>query len=183
MNICKSFNGQRYLSILFAFLYVTSFFSIAENYSIYLVRHAEKVSGLKNPSLTFCGKLRAKQLSSLLSQTNIKHVYSTHYQRTMQTALPLANQQKIAIKNYNPKYLEQLSQKLQQHKQNTLVVGHSNTTPRLVGLLTQQNIAPLSEQNYQELYQVQYVNDQVLLTIFQQPLACKKASAINKKDS
>jgi len=174
MNICRSFYGQRNLSILFIFLYVISFCSIADNYSIYLVRHAEKVSGLKNPSLTLCGKLRAKQLASLLSQTNIKHVYSTHYQRTMQTAQPLANQQKIAIKNYNPKYLEQLSLKLQQHKQNTLVVGHSNTTPRLAGLLTKQTIAPLSEQHYQELYQIQYVNDQVILTMFQQPLICKK---------
>jgi broad specificity phosphatase PhoE len=174
MDICRSFNGQRYLSILFVFLYVTSFYSIADNYSIYLVRHAEKVSGLKNPSLTFCGKLRAKQLASLLSQTNIKNVYSTHYQRTMQTAQPLANQQKIAIKNYNPKYLEQLSLKLQQHKQNTLVVGHSNTTPRLAELLTKQAITPLSEQHYQELYQIQFINDQVILTMFQQPLICKK---------
>lgn len=183
MNICRSLNGQKYLSILFVFLYLVSFSSIANNYSIYLVRHAEKVNDSKNPSLTFCGKLRAKQLASLLSQTNINHIYSTHYQRTMQTAQPLANQQKIAIKNYNPKYLEQLSLKLQQHKQNTLVVGHSNTTPRLVALLTKQNIAPLSEQNYQELYQVQYVDEQVTLTIFQQPLLCKKTSTKTKKDS
>ena len=183
MSICRSFNGQRYLSILFIFLYLASFSSIADNYSIYLVRHAEKNSDSKNPSLTYCGKLRAKQLASLLSQTNINHVYSTHYQRTMQTAQPLANQQKIAIKNYNPKYLEQLSLKLQQQKQNTLVVGHSNTTPSLVSLLTKQNIPPLSEESYQALYQVQYVDDKVILTMFQQPLICKKASATNKKDS
>lgn len=183
MSICRSLNGQKYLPILFVFLYLASFSGIANNYSIYLVRHAEKVNNSKNPSLTFCGKLRAKQLASLLAQTNINHIYSTHYQRTMQTAQPLANQQKIAIKNYNPKYLEQFSLKLQQHKQNTLVVGHSNTTPRLVELLTKQTIAPLSEQNYQTLYQVQYVNDQVVLTMFQQPLLCKNASAKNRKDS
>lgn len=91
----------------------------------------------------------------------------------MQTARPLANQQKIAIKNYSPKYLEQLSLRLQQHKANTLVVGHSNTTAQLVTLLTKQTITPLSEQEYQQLYQVQYIGAEVILTIFQQPLSCK----------
>jgi hypothetical protein len=101
----------------------------------------------------------------------------------MLTAQPLANQNKIAIKNYNPKYLEQLSLQLQQNQTNTLVVGHSNTTPRLVALLTKQTIAPLSEQDYQQLYQVLYTDGQVTLTIFQQPLSCEKVSAENKKDS
>jgi len=88
----------------------------------------------------------------------------------MQTAKPLANQQKIAIKNYNPRYLEHLSFELQQENMNTLVVGHSNTTPKLVTLLTEELVAPLSEQDYQQLYKVQYIDEQVVLTIFQQPL-------------
>lgn len=173
MNCCRHVNGQNKLSILLVFLFFTSFASIADNYSIYLVRHAEKVSDSKNPTLTVCGKKRAKQLAALLSQTSITHIYSTHYQRTMQTAKPLANQQQIAIKNYNPRYLEQLSLELQQQKANTLIVGHSNTTPELVTLLTKEIVAPLSEQDYQQLYQVQYIDEQVVLTIFQQPLSCK----------
>lgn len=183
MIIYKSINGQRILSILFFYLLFNSFSSIANSYSIYLVRHAEKVNNSINPILTACGKLRAKQLASLLSQTNINTIYSTRYQRTMQTAIPLANQNKIAIKNYNPKYLEQLSLQLQQSQINTLVVGHSNTTPRLVELLTKQTVASLSEQDYQQLYQVLYNDGKVTLTIFHQPLSCKKISAENKKDS
>jgi hypothetical protein len=101
---------------------------------------------------------------------------------TIQTAKPLAKQQNIAIKNYNPKYLEQLSLKLQQQQVNTLVVGHNNTTPRLVTLLTKKTITPLTEQDYQQLYQVQFIDEQVILTIFQQPLSCKKELAENKKD-
>jgi hypothetical protein len=49
-------------------------------------------------------------------------------------------QQNITIKNYNPKYLEQLSFKLQGQKVNTLVVGHSNTTQRLARLLTKKTL-------------------------------------------
>jgi phosphohistidine phosphatase SixA len=183
MTFYKNLNGQSILPILFFYLLLSSFSSIANNYSIYLVRHAEKLNDSKNPTLTVCGQLRAKQLASLLAPTKITHIYSTHYQRTIQTAKPFAKQQNIAIKNYNPKYLEQLSLKLQQQKVNTLVVGHSNTTPRLVTLLTKETITPLTEQDYQQLYHVQFIDEQVMLTIFQQPLSCEKALAENKKDS
>ena len=145
----------------------------ADNYSIYLVRHAEKLTDAKNPALTACGKERAAQLARLLSSVDVKTIYSTSYQRTMQTAKPLANQQKMVIKNYNPKYLEQLALQLKQKHENALVVGHSNTTPMLVALLAKQKVAPLTEHDYQYLYQVQLINEQAVLTIFQQPLSCK----------
>ncbi len=75
MNCCQHVNGQNKLSILLVFLFFTSFSSIADNYSIYLVRHAEKVSDSKNPTLTVCGKKRAKQLATLLSTTLPSTVY------------------------------------------------------------------------------------------------------------
>lgn len=150
-----------------------SYYSFAaDSYSIYLVRHAEKLAESKNPALTRCGKARAELLASLLSKTHITAIYSTSYQRTMQTARPLANLQKMAIKNYNPKYLEQFALQLKQKRENALVVGHSNTTPMLVELLAKEKVAPLTEHDYQYLYQVQVVNEQPLLTIFQQPLKC-----------
>lgn len=144
----------------------------AENYSIYLVRHAEKLTGSKNPSLTNCGTSRAESLAKMLSKTKIKAIYSTSYQRTMQTASPLAELQNIPIKQYNPKFLKQLSLSLKQASKNTLVVGHSNTTPMLVELLSKVKVAPLTEQDYQYLYQVQFFEGKPLLTVFQQPLNC-----------
>jgi len=147
----------------------------ADSYNIYLVRHAEKLADSKNPSLTACGKERAEQLASLLSKAGISAIYSTSYQRTMQTATPLAKQQKMSIKNYNPRHLEQFSLQLMQKKENMLVVGHSNTTPMLVELLTKQKVAPLTEHDYQYLYQVQLNDEQAILTIFQQPLSCKSS--------
>lgn len=145
----------------------------ASNYSIYLVRHAEKMSNTDNPSLTDCGQIRASMLANMLSKTNITSIYSTSYQRTMQTAKPLANLTNIPIKVYNPKHLEQFALLLKTLNENILVVGHSNTTPALVEQLTNQKVAPLTEQDYQYLYQIQFINDQPFLTIFQQPLNCK----------
>ncbi|HCM46390.1 MAG TPA: histidine phosphatase family protein [Colwellia sp.] len=145
-----------------------------DNFSLYLVRHAEKETESKNPSLTQCGKKRAKQLATLLSTANIKSIYSTSYQRTMSTAVPLSRRQELAIKNYNPQQLEQFALHLKQHKENALIVGHSNTTPQLTQLLSGREVVGLGEKDYQTLYQVQFIAGESQLTKFKQPLACKQ---------
>ena len=143
-----------------------------DNFSLYLVRHAEKETDSKNPLLTQCGKERAQQLASLLSTANIKSIYSTSYQRTMSTAAPLSKKQKIAIKNYNPKQLEQFALHLKQRKENSLIVGHSNTTPELTQLLSNQKVEELGEKDFQTLYQVQFIKGQAFLTKLMQPHTC-----------
>ncbi len=145
----------------------------SDNFTLYLVRHAEKQADSKNPLLTQCGKERAKQLATLLSTTNIKSIYSTSYQRTMSTAAPLSRRQKIAIKNYDPRQLEQFSLHLKQRKENALIVGHSNTTPELTQLLSNQKVEKLTEKEYQTLYQVQFIEGKSQLIRFKQSLSCK----------
>ena len=162
-----------FISMLGSFTTIAAENSAVENHSIYVVRHAEKQADMEDPSLTACGKYRAKQLANLLSQAKVTKIYSTSYRRTRETAAPLAQQQQIAVQNYNPRHLEQLALQLQQRQENVLVVGHSNTTPQLVSLLTKQKITPLTESDYQQLYQVQFVNQQVVLTLLTQPLICK----------
>ena len=146
----------------------------SDNFTLYLVRHAEKQADIKNPPLTQCGKARARQLATLLSTAEIKSVYSTRYQRTLSTAAPLAKQQHVAIKQYNPKQLNQFALHLKQDRKNALIVGHSNTTPQLTQLLSEQKVAALSEKDYQNLYQVQFIEDKSQLTLLKQPLACKQ---------
>lgn len=173
MNFLRKLNGQNILSILFFYLLFSSFSSTANNYSIYLVRHAETINDSKSSSLNLCGKFRAKQLASLLSQTNITQIYSTYEQHSMQTVRPLANKQNVAVKNYNPKYLKQLNLKLKQQQMNTLVVGDKSITQRLISKLTNKNIAPISEGDYQKLYQIQFFDEKMSLSVFQQPLSCQ----------
>jgi len=161
----------KYIFALLGLAFTANIFA-ADNYSIYLVRHAEKQHKEENPGLTRCGQARAKQLASLLSQANISQIYSTNYQRTRQTASPLATKQHITVQNYNPRHLEQLSTQLQQRKENSLVVGHSNTTPQLAELLSKQKMATLTELDYQQLYQIQFVGEEVVVTLLKQPLIC-----------
>ncbi|MCP4984956.1 MAG: histidine phosphatase family protein [Colwellia sp.] len=144
----------------------------SDNFTLYLVRHAEKQADGKNPLLTPCGKERAKQLATLLSTAKIKSIYSTSYQRTMSTATPLSSMKKIAIKNYNPRQVEQFALHLKQRKENALVVGHSNTTPQLANLLSDQKVEMMSEKDYQVLYQVNFQAGITNLTQFKQPLSC-----------
>lgn len=151
----------------------------AQNFSIYLVRHAEKQAEnpaaiQPDPSLTLCGKFRAKQLAEILTNIELKAVYSTHYKRTLETATPTAKDQQIAIKHYSPKNLKQLAWQLKQQQQSVLIVGHSNTTPLLTRLLSGQALAPFTEDDYKMLYQISFVNGEVVLTILNQPLSCKQ---------
>lgn len=144
-----------------------------DSFSIYLVRHAEKQAVKDDPKLTRCGKLRAKQIASMLAQTKIKHVYSTPYQRTMSTAAPFAKQQKLAIKQYTPAKLNQFAQQLLRQKENALVVGHSNTTPQLSALLSELDVEDITEKQYRNLYQIQVSNSGRTLTLFTLPLTCR----------
>jgi len=144
------------------------------SYTIYLVRHAEKqsVEGEKNAELTQCGTKRAIQLASILENVELAKVYSTNYKRTMATAKPTTQQKKLAITNYDPRVLADFSKQLMDEKQNALVVGHSNTTPQLVALLSEQTVKELTELDYQELYQIQVIGKERILTRLKQPLKC-----------
>lgn len=145
-----------------------------DSFTLYFVRHAEKVSGHDNPSLTRCGKQRAQQLATLLSASNIKSIYSTHYNRTMSTAAPVSKALDIPITNYSAKSLNQFALHLKQIGENALIVGHSNTSPQLVNLLTSQKLTNLNEDDFKTFYQISFVNNESTLTTFIQPLNCYK---------
>ncbi len=165
-----------YLLIIATLLPLSAIANDEDSYfSLYLVRHAEKQVG-KDPQLTACGKLRAKQLATLLAPINIEAIYSTAYQRTMNTAAPTAKQKALPIKHYLPSSLTQLALQLKTLKETALIVGHSNTTTALLALLTNNDALnkPLAESDYQKLYQLQFINDRVYLTEFKQPLVCAK---------
>jgi 2,3-bisphosphoglycerate-dependent phosphoglycerate mutase len=144
-----------------------------KSYSLYLIRHAEKKIDQDDPGLTQCGKFRAKQLASILEYAKVTKIYSTRYQRTMETAAPLSQQQKLAIKNYAPNKLEQLAWQLMKEKENAVVFGHSNTTSQLAELISQISVLPMTEKQYRGIYQISFSNKTPLLTLLMQPLVCK----------
>ncbi|MGB1198634.1 MAG: phosphoglycerate mutase family protein [Thalassotalea sp.] len=168
--------------IMFGMLALMSFLSFTtesfasntgnEQFTIYLVRHAEKLTDQKNPPLTTCGVKRAQQLATTLEQAKITQIYSTQTQRTEQTAAPLATQLSLNVISYSAKDLAAFSQQIKSTRKNTLIVGHSNTTPQLTALIANTPVDDITEAEYQMLYQVHFQNETAKLTLLKQPLSC-----------
>jgi phosphohistidine phosphatase SixA len=102
---------------------------------VYLVRHAEKASGGKDPELTEAGRARAQALARTLGDAGIESIHSTDFKRTRETAAPLAHRLGVAVRIYDWDEMEALAAAMRAAGGRHLVVGHSDTTPELVGLL------------------------------------------------
>ena len=144
--------------LLFLGLYSCGSWKNKGIYTIYLVRHSEKEVSASmygsDPPLTPCGKKRSESLSNFLKDVPIDIIYSTDYTRTKNTALPTAQLKGLNIQQYDGESLEDFSKVLLRRKQDALVVGHSNTTGVLAGLLTGQKIGEFDLDIYDRIYQV-----------------------------
>ncbi len=110
--------------------------------SIYLVRHAEKVTNTSssNPPLTAAGTERALALKQALQNASIDAIIVSDLQRTQLTAQPLAthlNLQMIVIPVRNPTpadYVQAVADEISSHwaGRDVLVVSH-NTLLQQIG--------------------------------------------------
>jgi phosphohistidine phosphatase SixA len=121
-----------------------------------LVRHAEKADGSDDPPLTEAGRLRAQSLANLLRDAGIERIYSSDVVRTRDTAAPLANDLGLGVVLYNPKELNDLKDELMSSPGRCLVVGHSNTTPELSGLIGGEPGPAIADDEYDRLYMLVY---------------------------
>jgi broad specificity phosphatase PhoE len=103
--------------------------------TIYLVRHAEKDTG-NNPPLTKAGFERAKDLLIYLHTKDVSKIYSTKYKRTNQTADSLKIAYNLTTVIYEADTIgNDLVEKIKANGdegKTILVIGHSNTVPKLI---------------------------------------------------
>ena len=107
-----------------------------------------------DPPLTPCGKQRSESLNRFLSDVPIDMVYSTDYTRTRNTASPTARSKGLNVEVYDADALEDFSKLLIKRKQNALIVGHSNTTAVLAGVLVGEEFGEFDLDIYDRIYQV-----------------------------
>ena len=142
---------------------------------IYLVRHAEKLkSADKDPALSPCGLAQAQAMARLIPSP-LSTIYHSGYQRTQQTAQQVAlTQSQAQLQPYNASDLPALAAKIQQQDNTVLVVGHSNTTPEIIHLLSGLPGPQITEQDYGVLYQLKQSEQGYLLQSFpiKQPELC-----------
>ena len=97
-----------------------------------MLRHAEVISGLDNPSLTPIGEARAEQLADLLEDIDLKAVYSTDFNRTQGTAAPVAARQGLSVTSYEPEGIDAMVAEMLAEGGEYLVVGHGDTVPETI---------------------------------------------------
>ena len=139
--------------IIIVSLCIYCWFFLSSPTTIFLVRHADKLGA--NDQLSPSGLTRASELKRVLKEADITVIYASQFNRTQQTATPLATELGVAITLYSTNDLAQLANTIKTtHKgKNVLVVGHSNTVPTTIGLL---GISPqppnIPENEYDHLY-------------------------------
>lgn len=116
------------IAVVFLFTICIFLFSCQQKNYIYLVRHAEKSNAPSGDVyLSQQGRNRAHTLKRMLMNKRITYIFTTHFNRTRETAQPLSEEIGIPIIYYSNDTLGNLAKGVLRLKQNTLIVGHSNT--------------------------------------------------------
>ncbi len=148
-----------------------------EIFTIYLIRHAEKDLLSKNssdPELTKCGQKRAESIRLFFDSISLDKVYSTNYIRTKNTAQPTAASKNLDITLYDSERLEDLAKRLIENHEDVLVVGHSNTTSVLAGLLVGEELRNIDLDVYDQIYQVVISRKSGKLQLFHSAFECSE---------
>ncbi len=163
--------------ILAMFVYGPGIAQEENSFTIYLVRHAEKVidkDNLKDPPLTECGIERAESIKYFLTDIDLDRVYSTDYIRTRETARPTATSKQLDIELYNTGDMKAIAEMLLERGESVLVVGHSNTVPILAGLLAGEQGYAIPDNVYNQVYQVVIYGEIKKLNVFYTSVKCDK---------
>jgi phosphohistidine phosphatase SixA len=116
--------------------------------TVILVRHAEKQIGtIADPPLSLEGEARADRLAALLGAKldgmPISAIHASEARRTQQTAAPLARRLGLAAQTRPAKDVDGLVAALRDAPTGSasVVVGHRNTVPEIIGELTHRKVA------------------------------------------
>jgi len=154
------------LLLLLLLLFFSSYsFGQNDTTTYYLIRHAEKTRSEelnKNPHLNEVGKQRAIAWSRVFKDVKFDIIYSTNYNRTIETARPTLQNNGLDIQLYNPSNLYTTAFKKATKNKTVLIVGHSNTTPAFANkIIEKQQYDGIDDRNNGNLYIISITNKQV----------------------
>ena len=153
-------------NFIISVFFLTSFYSYSQECSsFYLFRHAEKLridKTERNPKLNEKGIVRAEKWKEVLKNINLYKIYSTNYNRTIETANPTSKSQNIDITIYSPSNIDYKNFKEVNKGGKVLIVGHSNTIPNFVnGLIEKDFYDQIDDLNNSNFYIVNICGDMV----------------------
>jgi phosphohistidine phosphatase SixA len=122
--------------------------------AVIVVRHAEKADSSSDAALSAKGKARARALAGLLRAAGVTHIITSEFQRTRETAAPLASALGLTAEQVPARDLPALVARLKtlDPAAIVLVVGHSNTIPPMLTVLGWPNTLDLHEGDYDDVF-------------------------------
>jgi broad specificity phosphatase PhoE len=121
--------------------------------TIYLVRHADKVSDETDAPLSDAGHRRAECLANTLADAHIQKIYTSDLRRTQQTAAPLAEKLQLKPVAIPLSRVDELIHAIRSEKaDNLLVVWHDTTLPRVLRALGAPEIKPIAHTEYDRFF-------------------------------
>jgi broad specificity phosphatase PhoE len=102
--------------------------------AVIVVRHAERVDESEDSPLSPAGLQRAQTLARMLGRIGIKRIFVSQFQRTQQTAAPLAAALKLMPVVMSANTSQPVVERIRRENPNdvVLIVGHSNTVPAIL---------------------------------------------------
>ncbi len=152
------------LLVLCLFGGVTPVASQSKNKTIVLVRHAEKdispTADKGDPVLTAEGRDRATRLMNFVKRYKPHEIFSTDFKRTRDTVAPIAAKRNKQVQLYDAtKPADLVAKIMASETDHYLIVGHSNTIPRLVNLLAKKEVfRDLLDSEHSVIYVVRMKN-------------------------
>ena len=108
--------------------------SVAQAAPVYVMRHLERDAG-KDPSLNTTGAKHAEELARWFRRERPRVIFVSPFKRAQETAAPLAGRLRITPVTYDPAEPESMLAQVKAGKGPALIVGHSNTVPKIVEAL------------------------------------------------
>ncbi len=121
---------------------------------IYVTRHYDTPAGERDPDLLRTGKARAEALAKWFKGKKLKVIYVSDYQRTRQTAAPLAAAKGITVETYDAKDTPAIVARAKSANGPVLIVGHSNTAPDIVQQLGGTRPADLKHEDFGDIWTI-----------------------------
>ena len=107
----------------------------------------------------------------VFSNVNFDFIYSTNYNRTIETATPTAKRNDLEVLFYNPRELFDEYFKKKTKGKTVLVVGHSNTTPLFVNkIIGSDKYSTIDDLNNANLYIVTISSGSISTQLLNIPL-------------
>jgi phosphohistidine phosphatase SixA len=129
--------------------------------TVIVVRHAEKIDNSADPDLSETGKERAVLLSRLLGETEISALFSSQYERTRQTLMPLSTKLNLKVQPVDAALTADLVRRISTDfpGKTVVVASHSDRVTEIIEALGGRSVGYLAESEYDNLFVVTLLDD------------------------